>query len=372
MLGEAAGAPGRAGAARLDRGAAGAPGPARWRRWPRLEPMLGAEARRGGAGLLGRAHPADDGPRLRAAGPAAPTRCAVLDRLEREIERRGTGVRYAGVPHTYRSWLLRNLGDPEAEELARTGLELAGSQEIRAQCHLDVADCLLRAGDLAGAAETGSAVAETESGARWFHNSWRFDQRRGLLLARLALAEHDAAAALDAAEPVAAAAEERGDARYAVLARLVRATAQARLGRAGRRVRLAADLDAARRRWPRSRAGGWPPTSPTRPARRTPGPRPRAAGRARGPRGGRARRGVPDGRRRAAGLTRSGDRDGLDHDRREPLAGPAHRLDRVGHEAPRARRRPAGSTNACRCGIAEPVAHHVGRARSARRRPAPR
>ena len=49
----------------------------------------------------------------------------LLDRLEREIERRGTGVRYAGVQHTYRSWLLRNLGDPRAEELARTGLELA-------------------------------------------------------------------------------------------------------------------------------------------------------------------------------------------------------------------------------------------------------
>ena len=54
----------------------------------------------------------------------------LLDRLEREIERRGTGVRYAGLQHTYRSWLLRNLGDPRAEELARTGLELANGQEI--------------------------------------------------------------------------------------------------------------------------------------------------------------------------------------------------------------------------------------------------
>ena len=264
-----------------------------------LEPMLGAEARRGGQGfwvehtlqmtahaygLLGRSADA-----LR-----------VLVRLEHEIERRGTGVRYAGVQHTYRSWILRNLGDPAAEELALTGLGLAGSQEILAQCHLDVADCLLRAGDLAGAADRLS-VAETESGTRWFHNKWRFDQRRGLLLARLALAEQDAAAALDAAEPVAAAAEERGDARYAVLARLVRATAQARLGRAGRRVPpgrrpgrpsrggRARGLVAGRRRGRRERIG----------VRHGDGG---AAGRARGARGGRARRGVPDGRRGAAGV----------------------------------------------------------------------
>ena len=87
----------------------------------------------------------------------------LLDRLEREIERRGTGVRYAGVQHTYRSWMLRNLGDPVAEELALTGLELANGQEIRAQCQLDVADCLLRAGDLAGAADR---LAVAEAGVR--------------------------------------------------------------------------------------------------------------------------------------------------------------------------------------------------------------
>ena len=193
-----------------------------------LEPVLGAEARRGAHGfwvehtlqmtahaygLLGRSADA-----LR-----------VVDRLERELGRRGTEVRYAGVQQTYRSWVLRNLGDPGAEQLAQAGLQLAGSQEILAQCHLDVADCRLRAGDLAGAADRLS-VAEAESGTRWFHNKWRFDQRRLLLLARLALADRDAAAAVDAAELVAAAAEERGDERYAVLARLVRATGQARLG----------------------------------------------------------------------------------------------------------------------------------------------
>ena len=189
-----------------------------------LEPMLGAEARRGtqgfwvehtlqmtahAYGLLGRSADA-----LR-----------VLDRLEVELDRRGTGVRYAGVQHTYRSWVLRNLGDPAALDIAEAGLAMAGSQEILAQCHLDVADCLLRAGDLSGAVAR-LETAASESGTRWFHNKWRFDQRRLLLLARVALAEGDPAAALDPAERVVAAAEGRGDERYAVLGRLVRAVVQ--------------------------------------------------------------------------------------------------------------------------------------------------
>jgi hypothetical protein len=151
-------------------------------------------------------------------------------------------VRYAGLQHTYRSWILRNLGDPAALDLALTGLELTSSQEVAAQCHLDIADCLLRAGDRAGAAER-LAVAETGSGARWFHNKWRFDQRRLLLRARLGLAERDTTTALEAAETVVAAAEAHGDARYAVLGRLVRATANARLGRTFDEARLGADLD---------------------------------------------------------------------------------------------------------------------------------
>jgi hypothetical protein len=206
-----------------------------------LEPMLGAEARRGGQGfwvehtlqmtahafgLLGRSADA-----LR-----------VVARLEQELDRRGTAVRYAGVQHSYRSWILRNVGDPAAEEIALAGLELAGGREILAQCHLDVADCLLRAGDLAGAADR-LTVAEAESGARWFHNKWRFDQRRLLLRARLGLADQDARAALEAAESVVALAEGRGDARYAVLGRVVRATADARLGRTVDATRLGTDLD---------------------------------------------------------------------------------------------------------------------------------
>src|SRR4029078_2380369 len=98
----------------------------------------------------------------------------VREGLDGEIGRRGTGVRYAGLQHTYRSWILRNLGDPGAEQLALTALSMAGSQEIVAQCHLAVAAALLRAGSLDAAAER-LAVAESESGTRWFHNKWRFD-----------------------------------------------------------------------------------------------------------------------------------------------------------------------------------------------------
>jgi DNA-binding SARP family transcriptional activator len=207
-----------------------------------LEPVVGAEARRGGQGfwvehtlqmtahaygLLGRSADA-----LR-----------VLGRLEQEIDRRGTVVRYAGLQHTYRSWILRNLGDPSAEGLALTGLALAGSQEILAQCHLDVADCLLRTGDLSGASDR-LAVAEAESGTRWFHNKWRFDQRRLILLARLALAQHDAAAAGSAADQAVSAAEQRGDARYAVLGRLVGAVASAHSREGVDGADLGRDLDA--------------------------------------------------------------------------------------------------------------------------------
>jgi hypothetical protein len=87
------------------------------------------------------------------------------------------------------------------------------------------------------------AIAEAGSGARWFHNKWRFDQRRLLLNARLALAEQDATAASVAAEAVAVGAEERGDQRYAVLGRVVLASAQARLGASVDSERLDVDLD---------------------------------------------------------------------------------------------------------------------------------
>ena len=297
-----------------------------------LEPMLGAEARRGtqgfwvehtlqmtahAYGLLGRSADA-----LR-----------VLDRLEREIERRGTTVRYAGVQHTYRSWLLRNLGDLGAEDLALQGLELAGSQEILAQCHLDVADCLLRTGG-SPRPRTGSPSRRPSRAPGASTTSGASTSGAGLLLARLGLAEREPAAALEAAESVAAAAEERGDQRYAVLGRLVRATALGRLGETvdlpqvtadlsvARRGRGARGLVAGRRRRRRDRAGAGD-------RHRHPARRPRRA------RGGSARGGVPRGGVPQARLTladASGDGDRLDHPRREPGTGAGHGVHGVGHE----------------------------------------
>ena len=296
-----------------------------------LEPMLGAEARRGtqgfwvehtlqmtahAYGLLGRSADA-----LR-----------VLDRLEREIERRGTSVRYAGVQHTYRSWLLRNLGDPGAEDLALQGLELAGSQEILAQCHLDVADSLLRMGDLAGAEER-LAVAHAESGSRRFHNKWRFDQRRGLILARLGLAGDDPAAALTRSSlwrrPPRSVATGGTPSwggwcarpRWPGSARPSTSRVDRGPGSARRRGRPRG-LVAGRRRRRRHRPG--------------PGDRDRrAAGRPGGARGRCPRDGVPRGGVPASRLSRvqaSGDGDRLDHPRRESRTGPGDRVHRIGHE----------------------------------------
>ena len=127
----------------------------------------------------------------------------MLDRLEHEIERRGTGLRYAGVQHTYRSWLLRNLGDPAAEELALHRARAGQGRRRSWPSATSTWPTACSAPATSRAPPTGWRSRETESGTRWFHNKWRFDQRRGLLLARLALAEQDAASALDAADPVA-------------------------------------------------------------------------------------------------------------------------------------------------------------------------
>ena len=342
-----------------------------------LEPILGAEARRGGQGfwvehtvqmtahaygLLGRSADA-----LR-----------VLIHLEHEIERRGTAVRYAGVQHTYRSWILRNLGDPAAEELALPGWAWPVRRRSSPSATSTSPTACSAPGDLPGAADRLS-IAQTESGTRWFHNKWRFDQRRGLLLARMALAEREAAAALDAAEPVAAAAEERGDARYAVLARLVRATAQARLGEPVDESPSPADLDALAEV---AALEGWWLAADVADATGSAYARATAdaAGRARGPRGRRARCGVPGVRRHAPGLR--GFETGAERPPQQPTratlrsraARTAHRCVGPPRRRPRRTRpvtssgRPAanGGGGACRAGSApRPPAR-------ARRRPAPR
>ena len=194
-----------------------------------LEPMMGAEA--GGMlsfwvehvlQMLGHAY----GHQGRAVDALA-----MMDRLDLELERRGSTVRYGGLSSTYRSWVLRNLGDPSADDIAREGIERARTPEIRAQSMLDLADALLASAHIdVGGARAALEDAVTVLETRWFHNRWRAEQRRGVIAARLHLATGDAEAAMAAALPVADAAADRGDARYAVLSRLLVARAAARLG----------------------------------------------------------------------------------------------------------------------------------------------
>ena len=206
-----------------------------------LEPMMGAEA--GGMlsfwvehvlQMLGHAY----GHQGRAVDALA-----MMDRLDLELERRGSTVRYGGLSSTYRSWILRNLGDPSAADNAREGIERARTAEIRAQSMLDLADGLLAAAqpDVDGArAALDDAVTTLDT--RWFHNRWRAEQRRGVIAARLHLTNGDAEAALAAAMPTADAAGDRGDARYAVLARLLVTRAAARLGERVDPLAVQADL----------------------------------------------------------------------------------------------------------------------------------
>jgi hypothetical protein len=209
-----------------------------------LEPMVGAEA--GGLlsfwvehvlqmlahayGHLGRAADA----------------MAMLDRLDVELERRGSAARYGGVTMSYRSWVLRNLADPTAADVARSGIEQARTPEIRAQSLLDLADTLIGVGsagvDLAGARRAlDDAVVAIDT--RWFHNRWRAEQRCGVIAARLHLAAGEPADALQVATSTAAIAKARGDARYAVLARLLAARAQALDGERVDPAALEGDLD---------------------------------------------------------------------------------------------------------------------------------
>jgi DNA-binding SARP family transcriptional activator/tetratricopeptide (TPR) repeat protein len=151
---------------------------------------------------------------------------ALLDRLERELDRRGSRARYAGLAENYRGWILRNLADPRGLELAEGALEVTSMAEPRTQSMLDLADGHLRAGDLDAAAARLDAADATMQ-IRWFQHRWRCEARLGLLRAQLGLARHDPGPAAELAAEVAATAEARGDERYPVLARLAGARATA-------------------------------------------------------------------------------------------------------------------------------------------------
>ena len=167
---------------------------------------------------------------------------AVIDRMAAEQERRGSKVRYDGSTETYRSWVLRNLGAPEAEDHARAGLERGASNEIRGQGGLDLAEALLASGrpDEAAAA---LSVAGVHYGPAWVNNRWRCEQRAGIIAARLHLINGSPGQALEAAETVAEAAGKRGERRYSMFAALMMARANARLGRAADPDIVAVHLD---------------------------------------------------------------------------------------------------------------------------------
>ena len=152
-----------------------------------------------------------------------------LDRLDDEMARRGSDRRYAGMTSTYRSWIVRNLGDPAALDWAEQARSIAQIGEPRAQGTLDLADVHLHVGrlDLARAAlDEASALMSPQ----WFHNRWRCEERLSLLEARLALADGQVDAACEAAERVTADASAREDRRYTTLGRLVLARAMGRGG----------------------------------------------------------------------------------------------------------------------------------------------
>jgi DNA-binding SARP family transcriptional activator/tetratricopeptide (TPR) repeat protein len=168
----------------------------------------------------------------------------LLDRFERELERRGSDARYAGVADNYRSWILRGLCDPLGRELAERAIERTVIPEARTQSMLDLADCCLRVGDVDDAVAQLDRVADSLR-ARWFQNRWRAEARLDLLRARVHLDAGESERAEEHGLVVADTAAARGDRRYSVLGRLVVARARARQGASVDHDAVAADLELA-------------------------------------------------------------------------------------------------------------------------------
>ncbi len=119
---------------------------------------------------------------------------ALLDRLDRELDRRGSRDRYRGLVASYRGWIGRNLDDPAGLDDAAEAVEVATMAEPRTQATLDLADGHLRRGDDDRAARL-LDEAEEEMRVRWFQNRWRSEARLGLLRSHLWLARHEPEAA---------------------------------------------------------------------------------------------------------------------------------------------------------------------------------
>ena len=129
-----------------------------------LEPLLGADA--GGLHSFWVEHMLQMTAHAYGMVGRAADALSVLDRLDRELERRGSDSRYGGMPDAYRSWVLRNLGVRRAVDLARSTIDRAPILEIQAQSRLDLVDSLLMAGEV-DAAGRGVRGDDTPPYAAW-------------------------------------------------------------------------------------------------------------------------------------------------------------------------------------------------------------
>lgn len=158
----------------------------------------------------------------------------VVAELEVVLARGGAvGARFVGPSANVGAWVLRWSGrGDEADERNQRALDVTGGDsgpagDAFAEAHyvalLDLADGRLLRGDLTGAA---ALCRRLEPVATWQGTmAWHQRHRYGLLQARLALADGDAARAAELASVVAGDAAARGAGRYEALAGAVRGLA---------------------------------------------------------------------------------------------------------------------------------------------------
>ena len=308
---------------------------ARPRRSPRSS-RCSAPRRAAAAGLLGRAHAADDGPRLRPArthrGRAARSSTGWSGRSSGAAP--GCGTPVSSTPTA--AGCCATWATPGRGAGAQPGSSWPPGRRSRPSASSTSPTACCAPVDLADAADR-LAVASRESGRPVVPQQVAVRPAPGAAAARLALAEQrrrgrarrgrpgreprprNAATTATPCSPGwsarrASAARERGRPR--------RLDRRPRPPRGGGR---AGGLVAGRGRGRRDRVGARGP-------RRTAADRRARGRRAREARRPRRRLTVAASGSAEPGATTSGDRDRLDDHRREPLAGPAHRLDRLGHE----------------------------------------
>ncbi len=168
---------------------------------------------------------------------------AALDRLSREMDRRGSRTRYRGLDDNYRSWIIRSLGAPDAAaDLNRSVLDQPIMPEARAQALLDLASSHLMEKEWDSVADR-IAQSRAVSSQTFFNNQWRAANRADLVEALAALELRDVGSALTIGTALRDRSEAQGERRHAVLARLIVARAHHLDGSAVDRAALAADLD---------------------------------------------------------------------------------------------------------------------------------